>query len=337
MSYEKFLEKLNPKVAQALKTAATNEVVKLELASIYMTEELGGGIGKGRVSLVFGPPSSGKSLLLLQSIAKWQKQGLVCAWADVEGAFEKEWAKRLGVNIDELILVSGKSSGRLEENIRPLLEAEVDVLVIDSISDILPEVFVDKKGEMNSQEDRKQIGSHAKAVTALVNGIHYINKSTAVVLISQTTTMFGQSYVEQIPHGGQKVLFACSTIIRLNSSASPNAQITDEVMVDGQLFTRAVARDVDWIIRKNKLGSPFGTGSYRMYYAGPLAGIDNVRELVDSAVAFGVIKKGGAWFSYGERKWQGQDALTKEMRTDESLYNEVLSDLKAARNGGEVA
>ena len=320
-----------------MRTAATTKIERLPLASINLTEELGGGIAKGRMALFFGTPSSGKTLLLLQSIAKWQRSGLVCAWADVEGAFEPEWAKRLGVNIDELIIVGSKASGRLENDIRPLLEAEVDVLVIDSISDILPEVFIGKGGELNSQEDRKQIGSQAKAITALINGMHYVNKSTAIVLISQTTTFLGQSYTEQVPHGGQKTLFACSTIVKLNSSASPNAQIEEEVMLDGHLFKRPVARDVDWVVRKNKLGSPFGTGTYRMFYAGPMAGIDNIRELVDSAVAFGVISKGGAWFNYGELKWQGQDKLTEALRNDQELFTSVMEDLHLARNGGEVA
>ncbi len=337
MSYQTFLERLNPKVAKALKTAASTEVVKIPLASIALTEELNGGLAKGRISLIFGPPSSGKSLLLLQSIAKWQKQGLVCAWADVEGAFDKDWAKRLGVNVDELVLIGSKSSGRLENEIRPLLEAEIDVIVIDSISDILPEVFIGEKGEMNEQDKRKQMGSQAKAITMLLNGIHYVNKDTAVILISQTTTDLSMTYPQQIPHGGQKTLFASSTIIKLNSSASPNEQIEEEVMVDGHLFKRPVARSVDWLIRKNKLASPFGTGTYRMYYAGPKAGIDNNLELLDEAIKFGVVIQGGAWFNYGEKKWQGRNNLLSAMENDKDLFNEVLADLKVARNGGEVA
>lgn len=337
MAYEDFLSRLNPKVASALKTAATTEIERLPLASRGLTDALGGGIGKGRVTLTYGPPSSGKSALWLQSIAAWQDMGLVCGWADVEGAFEPSWAKRLGVKTDELVLVGSKSSGRLEADIRPLLEAKIDVMVVDSISDILPEVFVGKGGEMNEQEDRKQIGSQAKAITALVNGIHYLNQGTAVGLISQTTTFMGQSYVEQVPHGGQKVQFASSQIIRLNSSASPNAQIEEDVWVDGHVFKRPVARDVDWLIKKNKLGSPFRTGTYRFRYEGERVGIDVTRELIDEAIAFDVIRKGGAWFSFGDQKWQGQNALTDEVRSDEGLQKEIISHLEAAKSGGEIA
>lgn len=337
MSYEDFISQLNPKVAKALKTAESNQIDRIPLASIGLTEALGGGIAKGRVTVIYGPPSSGKSALLQESIGKlWQPEGLVCAWVDAESAYDKNWAGRLGVNNDELILVQSKSSGRIEEEIRPLLEANIDVIVIDSISDILPEVFVDKKGEMNSQEDRKQIGSHAKAITALINGIHYLNKNTAVILISQQTTSMQQTYVEQVPHGGNKTMFAASQIIKLNSSASPNQQITDEVMVDGHLFTLPVARKVEALVKKNKLGAPFRTCEYNFHYAGDFVGVNTVKELVDEAVAFGVITKSGSWHYYGDQQWQGNPVLSKAVREDEALFKSIKEDLLAAKNGGEV-
>lgn len=337
MGYNDFISKLNPKVASALKTAENNKIERLPLASVGLTDALGGGIAKGRVSLFYGTPSAGKSLLMQQSIGRlWQPAGLVCAYVDVESAYEKDWAAKQGVNNDELILIQSKSSGKIEEEITPLLDAEIDLIVIDSISDILPEVFVGKGGELNSQEDRKQIGSQAKAITALLNGIHYRNKNTAVCLISQTTTFFGQSYVEQVPHGGQKTQFASSQIVRLNSSASPNQQITDDVEIDGHLFKKPVARDVDWLVKKNKLGAPFGSGTYRMFYDGPYLGIDNYRELAEEAVAFGVVAKGGAWFSFGDKKWQGLTSLVKELRDSEEFYDEIRQNLLAARNGGLV-
>lgn len=337
MGYQDFIQRLNPKVANALKTAETNVITRLPLASIGLTEALGGGIAKGRICLVYGSPSAGKTLLLLQSIAMWQADGLVCAWVDAESAFDKEWAKKIGVNVDELILIQSKSSGRVEEEIRPLLEAEIDVIVVDSISDILPEVFIGKSGEMNSQEDRKQIGSHAKAITALINGIHYLNKDTAVVLISQTTTQMNQTYVEQVPHGGQKAMFAASQAIRLTSSASPNAQIPGHVERDGQIFNIPVAREVEALVKKNKLGSPFQTCKYNLHYAGDFLGIDRVKEVLDEAIAYGVVTKAGAWFKYTNgRQWQGNLTLAREMRDNQELFDEISNDLKMAKSGGEV-
>lgn len=333
MTYEDFVAKLHPKVAAAIKTAQDTEVVKLPLASYGLTEALNGGIAKGRVCLVYGSTSSGKSVLLQQSIAMWQKQGLVCAYVDVEGTWEKKWAKRLGVNNEELILIQAKSSGRIEAAIRPLLENEIDVIVIDSISDILPEVFIGKDGEMNQQDDRKQIGSQAKAITALINGIHYLNKTTAVVLISQTTTFMGQSYVEQVPHGGQKTQFASSQIVRLTSSASPNQQIKGKEFVGDFVFEIPVGREVEFLVKKNKLGNPFKAGKYNLFYAGKKVGIDSLGEIIDEAVAFDVIGKGGAWFSYGDLKWQGQPKVVEYFEQNDEELELLEKKIHTAKTG----
>jgi len=333
VSYEDFISKLNPKVAASLKTAQETELVKLPLASYRLTNDLNGGIAKGRITLIYGSTSSGKSLLAQQSIANWQKQGLVCAYVDVEGTWEKSWAERLGVNNEELILIQAKSSGRIEKEIRPLLENEIDVIVIDSISDILPEVFVDKSGEMNEQSERKQVGSQAKAITALLNGIHFLNKSTAVIIISQTTTHFGQSYVEQIPHGGQKTQFASSQIIRLTSSASPNQQKKGEVFIGDKVFELPVGREVEYLVKKNKLGAPFRANKYLMFYDGPKVGIDYTTEIIDDAADLGVVEKRGAWVYYGGQSWQGRDKFVAYVEENPEVLDEIITELHLRRTG----
>jgi recombination protein RecA len=321
MKYEDYLATLHPKVAAAVKTAQETEVVKLPLASYGLTQALGGGIAKGRVTLIYGSTSSGKSAIVQESIGRlWQPAGLVCAYVDTEGTWDKNWTSRLGVNNEELILIGARSSGRIEKEIRPHLKNKIDVIVIDSISDILPEVFVDKSGEMNEQEDRKQIGSQAKAITALINGIHYLNEDTAIVLISQTTTFMGQSYVEQVPHGGQKTQFASSQIVRLTSSASPNSQIKGKEYVGDFVFEVPVGREVEYLVKKNKLGKPFGSGKYNFFYSGRKVGIDSIGEIIDEAISFDIIKQSGAWFSYGEEKWQGKPRVVEFFeKNDEEL------------------
>lgn len=307
MTYEDYLATLHPKVAAAVKTAQETEIVKLPLVSYGLTQALGGGIAKGRVCLVYGSTSSGKSAIIQESIGKlWQPAGLVCAYVDTEGTWDKKWTSRLGVNNEELILIESRSSGRIEKEIRPHLKNKIDVIVIDSISDIIPEVFIDKSGEMNEQEDRKQIGSQAKAITALINGIHYLNEETAIVLISQTTTFMGQSYVEQVPHGGQKTQFASSQIVRLTSSASPNSQIKGKEYIGDFVFDVPVGREVEYLVKKNKLGKPFGSGKYDFYYSGSKVGVDSLGEVIDEAISFDIVNKAGAWFDYGDNKWQGK-------------------------------
>ena len=334
MGYEDFIANLHPKVAAAIKTAESTKLEKLPLASYGLTRDLNGGIAKGRVCLVYGGTSSGKSLLLQESIGKWQKYyGQVGAYFDVEGTWEKNWAARLGVNNEELILVQTKSSGRIEEEVKPLLQNNIDFIVIDSISDILPEVFVDKHGDLNSQDDRKQIGAQAKAITALINGMHYLNQNTAIILISQTTTFMGQSYVEQVPHGGQKTQFASSQIIRLTSSASPNQQIKGKVFVGDMVFEEPIGREVEYLVKKNKLGKPFLAGKYDMYYDGPKVGIDSLKEVLSEATALEIIKQGGAWYTYDDNRFQGMKNVVEFFESNPEELELVKKKIHAVRTG----
>ena len=333
---QEFLAGLDPKTAKRIKTAQETEVVRLETASYGMTKALGGGIARGRITLVYGNQSSGKSLWAQQSIGKiWQPQGLVCAYADVEGAYDKEWAAKNGVDNDELILIQSKSSGRLEKEIVPLIRNGIDVVVIDSISDIMPEVFIGKDGAMNEQQDRKQLGAHAKAITALINGILYENKDTAIVLLSQTTTQIEQTYVKQVPHGGKKTLFASSQIVKLTSSNTDNKQIKGELYVGDMVFEEPIGRHVEGIVEKNKLGKQHGTFEYDMYYAGKNVGIDTLAEVIDEAIKYDVIKKTGAWFAYNDYKWQGRTMVVNFFKENPDELENVKAEIHT-RETGEV-
>ena len=319
MDLQDFLQKLDPKTANRIQTAQETEVERLELASYGITKALGGGIAKGRLSLFYGNQSSGKSLLMQASIGKiWQPAGLVCAYYDVEGAYDKEWAAKNGVDNSQLMLFHSKSSVKIEKDIVPLLRAEADVVVIDSISDIMPEVFVGKDGELNEQDKRKQTGAQAKAITALVNGLLYNNENTAIILLSQTTTEIGQTYVKQIPHGGKKVLFASSQIVKLTSSGTEGQQIKGDFHVGDLVIEQPIGRTVSALVEKNKLGRQSATCDYDIYYAGENVGIDTIGEIVKEAVRYQIIIKSGSWFKWvsQEKQWQGEAGVTKHMRAN---------------------
>lgn len=315
MGYEDFIASLDPKTAKRIKTAMETEVVFLPMASYGLTKALKGGIARGRITLIYGNTSAGKSVLAMQSIGAWQKQGLVCAYVDVEGTYEKTFAAKLGVNNDELILVQSKSSGRIEAEIKPLLENKIDVLVIDSVSDILPEVFIGKDGSMNDQENRKQIGAHAKAITNLVNGIHFLNEDTAVILLSQTTTQF-EPYVKQIPHGGKKIMFAASQVIVLKSSSTEGQQIKGKTYVGDLIFESPIGRTVEVFVEKNKIGPQHGKCRYDLYYDGDYIGIDIIGEIVDEAMKYLIIEKSGAWFKYDGKQYQGRTNLVEFFKSN---------------------
>jgi len=317
MSLEELLSRLDPKTASRIQSAQETEIERLPVASYGLTKALGGGIAKGRLTVCYGNESSGKSLLFQQSIAKWQKDGLVCAWVDAEGAYDKAWAGKLGIDNSNLALFHSKSSGRIENEVRPLIEGGLDVLVIDSISDILPETFVDSKsGEMNNQDDRKQLGAHAKAITALTNGLHYVNENTAIIYLSQTTTEITPTFTRQIPHGGKKVRFAASQIIRLSSSGTEGQQIKGKIPVGDLLLEQPIGRHIEAYVEKNKLGRQSGKAEYDIYYAGPLLGIDYVGEVVDEAVKYDIIEKNKAWMKYEGSSYAGRTGMVNFFKND---------------------
>ena len=319
MAFEDFMAKLDPKTAKRLKTAQETELIKFPLASSGLTHALGGGIGAGRITLCYGNTSSGKSVLMMQTIGVLQKQGFVCAWVDVEGTYEKGFGAKLGINNDELILIQKKSFGGITDEIMPLIRAGIDFLVIDSISDALPEVFVDKDGEAVEFDKMKQLGAHAKSCTMMVNAIHYENEKTAVVLISQTTTKIEQTYVKQVPHGGQKVPFASSQIIKLTSSNTEGQQIMGNSYIGDLILEAPIGRKVEYYVEKNKLGPQSRKGKYDLYYDGDFVGIDAIGEVVDKAETLGIVTKKGAWYTVEEKQLQGRPKVISALREDDAL------------------
>lgn len=326
-----FLSRLNPKVAKAIRRASEVKTELLPLASYGLTEALGGGIGKGRVTLVYGNTSGGKSALAMQSAGMWQRDGKVVAYVDVEGTWDNDWAERLGVNTEELILISRRSVSKIYNDIRPLLEAGIDAIIIDSISMALPDAFIDEDGRGKDLENQKQIGAHSKAINAMLNAIHYSNEETAVVLISQTTTDLSGMHPKQVPHGGKKVPFVCSQIIKLTSSAVDSKQIKGEVNVGSRTIQVPVGRTVQAYVEKNKMSPPGRTAEYDFYYDGNPVGVDYIGEVIDEGVKYGVIEKGGAWFNRGDQKWQGRAALVKHAKNNSDFIDEVKDEIARAK------
>lgn len=334
-SFDDFMSKFSPKEQKEIKVAADIETIRLPLASRGLTFALGGGIGRGRITLIYGNQSSGKTMLALQSIAKWQKQGLVCAFIDAEKAFDADFAEKLGVNVNELIVFNECSQATVTDIFDNLLRHEIDAIVLDSISDIAPNQFI-KDGEMKESENTKQIGAHSKAIKSVIDHIHFSNKSTAVVLLSQTTTKIESTYVQQVPHGGKKPLFASSSIIRLTSSATDAKQIKGEHYEGNTLVERPIGRRVEAIIEKNKLGLQNSTAEYDIYYGGPTLGIDSSGELLNMCIRYGVIDKpNNVTHEYKDHKWRGKAATIQAIKDDKNLQTQLEEDLRVASGGPE--
>jgi len=213
------LSKLDPKTRARVQSAVDINVDRQPTPSIGLNLALKGGLAYGRQILVWGNKSAGKSSFCLQMLALAQKEGKSCAWIDAEHSYDPEWAKSLGVDPEKLIYSQAKTVNDMVDVGVKLMEAGVDVIVVDSISALLPGIYFEKDGnEMKDLQDTKQIGAEAKDMTHAVKMLNYANKNTLLILISQQRNQFGSMHASHIPTGGMAVKFFSSTVIKLWSS-----------------------------------------------------------------------------------------------------------------------
>jgi len=331
-NFDALLEKLDPKTRKRLKMAQEVSIEMLPSASLELNDATGGGFPRGAISTVYGNFSSSKTAMLLETIGRLQKAGLVCAFIDAEGTYDRAWAARLGVDNNKLFLITKKSFGAIFDEVRPLLEAGIDFLVWDSISMTLPEVFIDG-GELKEFDGQKQIGAAAKSAGIAINAMHYVNQCTAIVLISQTRTDMSGMHPMQKPTNGKAVEFGSSLMVKLTSSGSEKEQIARDVFIGNQVHKLPVGRKVKIEVTKNKVGPPNRTGTYNFYYAGSPVGIDNVDELVTIGKRYGAIRASGAWIYFDDLKWNGQPALVEALHKDDNLFAFIKKEVDMIRTG----
>lgn len=286
----------------------------------------------GRQVLVYGNKSSGKSSLCLQIIAEAQKEGKQCAWIDSEQSYSSEWAEMLGVDTEELIFAPAQTVNDMVDVATALMKAGVDVVVVDSISALLPAIYFEKgTQDLKELQDTKQIGAEAKDMTHAVKMLNFANENTLLILISQQRNNFGQMYVSHIPTGGQAVKFFSSTVLKLWSSEAENIAIKKKVKAGSRTLEKKVGRPVNWTVEYNKTGTPYLNGKYDFYFdiEGDFVGVDRVADAVDYAESLGIIERGGAWYKYREEKFQGRPAVIENFRA-ESKYEKLLEDIHGA-------
>lgn len=315
MVAEEILAKLDPKTRQRVQTAQQVDVKRQPTPSIGLNLALKGGLGFGRQILVWGNKSAGKSSFCLQMIGKAQKEGKVCAWIDSEASYSAEWAERLGVDSSQLIYSPAKTINDMVDVATQLMDAGVDIIVVDSISALLPAIYFEKDSdELKQLQDTKQIGSEAKDMTHAVKMLNYANKNTLLVLISQQRNQFGSMHASHIPTGGMAVKFFSSTIIKLWSSEAEANAIKAGVQVGDKIIEQKVGRPVNWIIDYNKIGPPNLSGQYDFYYQGETVGVDKIAEVLDVAEMMGIVQRGGSWYTVGSERFQGRTKALEYLR-----------------------
>lgn len=311
---EDILASLNPKLRK--KISLGSEIEQTHFAktpSFGLNRALNGGFPYGRQVLVWGNKSSGKSSFCLQLIAQAQQEGKSCAWIDAEMTYSPEWATKLGVDSSSLIHSTARTMNDMVDVGTDLMKAGVDLIVVDSISALLPAIYFEKDStDLKQLENTKQIGAEARDMTNAVKMLNYANnqvKPTLLILISQARNNIGAMYVSQQPTGGMATKFYSSTIIKLFSSESDNQAIKGKIYVGDKIIEEKVGRKVRWDVQFSKTSPAFQTGEYDFYFRGNDLGVDSVADLVDTSEMLGFIERGGAWYTVEGERYQGREKL----------------------------
>lgn len=336
--FEEFLARLNPKTAQSFRKASEVKNELLPTPSLGLNMAIGG-IGYGRFTTLYGNRGCGKTMFALQCVAEAQKQGKIAAWIDVEKNFNPDWARRLGVDPDKMVVATNiMSIADMADEGKNLIMAGVDVLVIDSISQLLPQSYFEdpkdeKKLKAGQSKELKglsgtgQIGTFSKNMGQAINILNAVNEKCAIIMISQVRNAIG-SYGASISFmGGMALQHANSTTLKF--WRTPSDIIEAEVHVgDGLLLKRPVGAPVTWTVEKNRGPGMGESNKYNIYTAGETVGIDLASEVVTFGVEYGVIKKGGAWFTIGDKQLQGagtaRDFLVENPDILKQVYDGIL-------------
>jgi recombination protein RecA len=292
-----------------LKSAERVKVEAIPTGSLALDIATGvGGIPKGKIIEIFGPESSGKTTLALHVIAEAQKRGGIAVFIDAEHALDPKYAQKIGVDLDNLYISQpdyGEQALEIAESL--LRSGAVDVIVIDSVAALVPKDELE--GEIGEAHVGKQARLMAQALRKLKSLAH--NANAAVIFINQLREKIGVMFgnPETTP-GGRALKFFAD--MRLDVRRVGDAKEGESKKVGSRVRVKVV---------KNKLAPPFREAEFDMIYG---EGICKLCDLIDTASELGVIKKSGAWYSYGEtRLGQGRDQAKKFLQENPELAQEI--------------
>ncbi len=294
---------------------AVEKLDAISTGSIGLDAALGvGGLPKGRITEIYGPESSGKTTLALHVIAESQKKGGIAAFVDAEHAFDRFYAQKLGVDIDNLLVAQpdyGEQALEIAENL--IRSGAIDVIVIDSVAALTP------KAEIEGEMGDSKVGLQARLMSqALRKLTATINKTGSVcIFINQLREKIGVMFGNpETTTGGNALKFYSSVRLDIRKVS----QIKDgENMTGNRVKVKVV---------KNKVAPPFKKAEFDILYG---EGISRLGEVIDLGVEFNIIKKSGSWFSYGEtRLGQGRDAVKNTLRDNPDLADQLEEQIKVA-------
>jgi len=302
------------------KNTKAMDIETIPTGSLGLDIALGiGGLPRGRVVEIYGPESSGKTTLALHCLAEAQKKGGICAFIDAEHALDPIYARKLGVNVDDL-LISQPDAGEQALEIADTLvrSGAIDILVIDSVAALVPRAELE--GEMGDSQPGLQARLMSQALRKLTASINRSN--TMVVFINQIRMKIGVMYGSpETTTGGHALKFYAS--VRLDIRRIGVIKERDEV-VGNQTRVKVV---------KNKLAPPFKQVEFDIMYG---EGVSKMGEIIDLGVKAGVVEKSGAWFSYdSQRIGQGRENAKAFLKANPDMANKIEAAIR--QNAGLIA
>ncbi len=302
----------------SIMTLSDDKIKKMDViptGAISLDIALGvGGIPKGRIVEIYGPESSGKTTLALNILAEAQKAGGVAAFIDAEHAFDAEYAKKLGIKTEELLVSQPDHGEQALEILETLLRSgAVDIVVVDSVAALTP------KAEIEGDMGDSHMGLQARLMSQALRKITAIANKTGgtVIFINQLRMKIGIMFGNpETTTGGNALKFYASVRMDIRSKE----KITKEDSIVGHVARVKVV--------KNKVAPPFKEAEFEIVHGD---GIDKISSLLDAALKFNVIEKAGAWFKRnGENLGQGRDGVKELLRNDKKLLQEVWNEVKKA-------
>lgn len=303
-----------------LGTDTRMDVEVIPTGNLIIDRALGaGGFPRGRIIEVFGPESSGKTTLTLTVIAQAQKMGGLAAFVDVEHALDPQYAKKLGVNLDDLLLSQPSSGEEALRIVETLVRSNaLDVIVLDSVAALVT------KQELDGEIGDATVGAQARLMSAA------LRKLTAIISKARTVVIFTNQIREKIgvmfgnpetQPGGRALKFYSS--VRCDIRRTASIKSSDGSVTGNRTKLKVV---------KNKVAPPYGEAEFDIMFN---EGISAVGSLLDLAIEHDIMQKRGSWISFkGTQVAQGRDAAKDALKADESLYAEVEEEVKAALDKG---
>jgi len=292
---------------------AVEPIESISTGSISLDIALGiGGLPKGRVIEIYGPESSGKTTLAIHAIAEAQKKGGIAAFIDAEHAFDKFYAGKLGVDIENLLISqpdNGEQALEIADNL--IRSGAIDIIVIDSVAALVP------KAEIEGEMGDSKMGLHARLMSQALRKLTGTISKTGCccIFINQLRDKIGVMFGSpETTTGGNALKFYAS--VRLDIRRISQIKDTDEVS----------GNRVKVKVVKNKLAPPFRIAEFDVMFG---EGISKAGEIIDLGVDFDIIKKAGSWFSYGDTKLgQGRDGVKQLLLDNPDLMDELEAKIK---------